>query len=402
MATITIILDTRTKNKKGESPLKICVANGAGDKALAGVGLALNAEQWNKANQCAIGRHNNALNEELESILYEWRNCAKQLPAHTMTALELKNAILAKLQPGKKILGSFFNAFNAFIDRKKGRTQVLYKETQHRIEQFAPKAEALRLEDITVRWLEHFGDFLALTAPSVNSRNIHFRNIRAVFNYALEEGLAEVYPFRKFKIKNTETTKRSLSLDDLRFIFNYKGEKHAQKYIDAFKLIFLLVGINVKDLCATHQIINGRIDYIRSKTHKLYSIKVEPEALALLAQFTDEQGNICIAPNYANYKDYAQKLNKALQRIGEVKRVGLGGRKIFKPLYPQLTTYWARHSWATVAAELDIPNEVIAAALGHTYGNRTTAIYINFNAKKIDEANRRVIDYVLYNKRAKI
>ena len=61
--------------------------------------------------------------------------------------------------------------------------------------------------------------------------------------------------------------------------------------------------------------------------------------------------------------------------------------------------YIARHSWATIAAELDIPKETIAAALGHELGNPTTSIYIDFNMKKVDEPNRRVIDWVLYGKK---
>ena len=60
--------------------------------------------------------------------------------------------------------------------------------------------------------------------------------------------------------------------------------------------------------------------------------------------------------------------------------------------------YWARHSWATIAAELDIPKETIAAALGHS-SNTVTDIYINFDRAKIDRANRQVLDYVLYNKK---
>jgi integrase len=79
-------------------------------------------------------------------------------------------------------------------------------------------------------------------------------------------------------------------------------------------------------------------------------------------------------------------------------REGRGGKKIFKPLFPELTTYWARHTWATIAASLDIPKETIAAALGHG-GNTVTDIYIDFDQRKVDDANRRVIDYVLYDKR---
>ena len=56
--------------------------------------------------------------------------------------------------------------------------------------------------------------------------------------------------------------------------------------------------------------------------------------------------------------------------------------------------YIARHTWATVAASLDIPKETISEALGHSIGSEVTSIYINFDRKKVDEANRKVIDMV--------
>ena len=76
-----------------------------------------------------------------------------------------------------------------------------------------------------------------------------------------------------------------------------------------------------------------------------------------------------------------------------MKRIGKGGKKIIEPYFPELSGYWARHTWATIAAQLDIPKETIAAALGHSSGS-VTDIYIDFDKRKIDEANRRVIDFV--------
>jgi integrase len=70
---------------------------------------------------------------------------------------------------------------------------------------------------------------------------------------------------------------------------------------------------------------------------------------------------------------------------------GKYGRRKEKALHPDISMYWARHSWATLAAYLDIPKETIAAALGHG-GRDVTDIYIRFDEKKIDEANRKVID----------
>lgn len=52
-----------------------------------------------------------------------------------------------------------------------------------------------------------------------------------------------------------------------------------------------------------------------------------------------------------------------------------------------------------MAASLDIPKETISAALGHEIGSRVTSIYIDFDRRKVDEANRRVLDWVFYGKR---
>ena len=166
-------------------------------------------------------------------------------------------------------------------------------------------------------------------------------------------------------------------------------------------MIFCLIGINTIDLCHLRKsdVVEGRIEYKRSKTGRDYSIRLEPEAQALVEKYAGEgEWLLDILDRYANFKDFAHRLNENLQKMGSVE-VGKHGKKTREPLFPSLTTYWARHSWATIAASLDIPNETIAAALGHGYGNRITAIYIDFDRAKIDEANRKVLDWVFYGVR---
>ena len=64
----------------------------------------------------------------------------------------------------------------------------------------------------------------------------------------------------------------------------------------------------------------------------------------------------------------------------------------------ELTTYWARHSWATIARKIGVPIDDIAFALGHKSNHRVTYIYIDDDFEPIDIANRRVLDWVLYGK----
>ena len=98
---------------------------------------------------------------------------------------------------------------------------------------------------------------------------------------------------------------------------------------------------------------------------------------------------------YKDHKNFIHRMNIGLRQIGTLERKGRGGKKFRTPLFPDISTYWARHTWATIAAGLDIPKETIAHALGHAWAtNTTTDIYIRFDERKVDEANRKVIDAI--------
>lgn len=281
----------------------------------------------------------------------------------------------------------FAKHFQSFIEGKSNkRTKDIYSQTLKHIRDFDSNIEKKKFEDIDLKWLTDFEAFCAKTS-SKNARNIHLRNIRAVFNNAIDFEITTAYPFRRFKIRPEATRKRSLSYDNIRKVFYAEGiEDWEQKYLDFFRLSFMLIGINVIDLCNLNEINEGRIYYVRAKTHKPYSIRVEPEAMELIEKYRGQKHLLNFTDNYDNYRHFYNNLTKGLKSIKG--KLGIS----------ELTTYWARHTWATVAASLDIPKETIAAALGHG-GHTVTDIYIDFDKRKIDEANRRVLDWVLYEKR---
>lgn len=297
-------------------------------------------------------------------------------------------------------LGQFITHFQQFIDGKTNRgTKDVYQHTLSRIMLFDPDADKKSFDEIDLKWLTEFETFCAKTS-SKNSRNIHLRNIRAVFNNAIDFDITTSYPFRRFKIRPEATRKRSMSVDELRRLFDYPVEPYAVIYRDMFKLIFMMCGINTVDLHGLQHITKGRIEYKRAKTGRLYSIKVEPEALEIIQEYQGENGLLCIADRWSDHRNFRHQLNKALQKIGEVERRGRGGKKIITTEFPEITSYWARHSWATIAYELGISKDIIAQALGHSDNSHsTTNIYIKEDMRLVDEANRRVLDWVLYGKR---
>lgn len=295
--------------------------------------------------------------------------------------------------------GTFVKHYEQFMESKTNRgTRGVYKHTLDRIRVFDKNIDNKMFEDIDLKWLTDFEAFCAKTACK-NARNIHLRNIRAVFNNAIDYEITTAYPFRRFKIRPEATRKRSMSVEELRRLFDYPVEDYAEIYRDMFRLIFMLVGINSVDLHGLKSITrDGRIEYKRAKTGRLYSIKVEPEAMEIINKYRGVKGLLCIADRWRDSRNFRHQCNKALQKIGQVERKGRGGKKTITAEFEGVTTYWARHTWATIAASLDIPKDTIAAALGHG-GDTVTDIYIDFDQKKVDAANRRVLDWVLYGKR---
>lgn len=287
-----------------------------------------------------------------------------------------------------------------FTDLKKTSTRLTYERTLKHIEVFIGTGQSNSLDEVNKAWLTAFDNHLSVSNPSANARALHFRNLRAVFNYAIDEELTSNYPFRRFKIKTVKTDKRSLSVETLRQVLTYPVEEWQVAYRDMFTLSFMLMGINFADMLNLTQsdMREGRIVFNRHKTARLYSMKVEPEALALIEKYAGVEHLLSIMDGRKDYLQYIRQTNNALRKIGDCERKGLGGKKTHHAICPDLSTYWARHTWATIAASLDIPKETIAAALGHG-GNTVTDIYIDFDRRKVDEANRKVLDWVLYGKK---
>ena len=247
-------------------------------------------------------------------------------------------------------------------------------------------------------WLMRFEQWMKEGGMKTNAYAIHLRNIRAVFNYAIDEEYTTLYPFRRFTIKKEETRKRNLTVEQLRTLRDYPCEEYQKKYRDIFLLMFYLIGINAADLFLARKkdVVNGRLEYKRAKTGKLYSILIQPEAQAIIDRYAGTGEYLLnVMDDYANYKDFLHRMNLGLRQIGEMKRSGRGGKKERQPLFPDISSYWSRHTWATLASQLDTPKDVISEALGHEYGSSTTSIYINFNREKVDQANRKVIDFFL-------
>ncbi len=401
MATIKIIGQLREENTIVR--VYILIRHGK-ERVQIGTGIKIPAEKWDKwrcrvkgttPEARRINLHLNEIEARAERLMFELSLRLRK----SLTIKELESRTRREVlgdEPGRES-GSFMRLMRHYCGMATPATQRVYRCTISRIEAFDPDSDGLRFEDITVDWLTRFNVWLSRTSKSQNYRNIHFRNIRTVINYAIANDMTAHYPFKRFRIRPEETRKRSLDAEELRRLFDYPCEPQERKYVDMFKLSFLLCGINIGDLCHIEKIDNGRIEYRRAKTGRLLSVKVEPEALEIIRSMRGKGQLLDVMDRFTDHLSYMGHLNKRLKQIGPVTYRRHGGKERH-PLFPEITSYWARHSWATIAAELDVPDAVISSGLGHAGENRTTEIYIRRNRKKTDAANRRVIDWVLYGK----
>lgn len=315
-----------------------------------------------------------------------------QLENPDVSASRLKELIAKDVSPNKKTKGKCLTDYmEQYAQTKTGRTATLYKQTSKRVSDFDMD---LPLDKIDHKWLSDFERKCSKTM-CINTISIHLRNIRTVFNWCIMEEVTNNYPFARFKIKSEKTKKRSLSVEQLRVLRDYPCEDFQKPYRDIFMLMFYLIGINATDLLhLRHENLNGgRIEYQRAKTGKHYSIKVEPEAMEIIKRYKGKDYLIDPLDRFKNHLDWLHHFNDGLKTIGKTYRNGC--KPTGKELFPNISSYWSRHTWGTLAAEIDTPIDVIAHALGHSIpGLDVTSIYIRFNEKKVDEANRKVIDFV--------
>lgn len=394
MATTKLFLDKRS----GEAPypLKLTITHD-GKAVHLSMDIKLNPEQWDGVKVVKhprAGMMNNQLiarKSDIDCLLYEWQKAGKLIGK---ASKDIKRMIVAEEQ-GEEVQGGMSVAahIELYLSFKVGRTKALYEETRKKMIAYGMPE---RYEEITVDWLRGWEAWLG---GSVNGRAIHLRNLRAVINDAIDREITNHYPFRKFKIKKEETRKRALSLEQLQMLRDWEVEPWQEQYRDLFLLMVLMRGINIGDLALLTEdnIVDGRIDYRRQKTKEFYSIRIEPEMMDIINKYRGERFLLNIGDRYDDYTNYMRRMNKGLRRIGEVKIEKC--KKTVKPLFPSISTYWARHTFATVARyECSLSMDMIADLLGHKHALDITSIYIKKNERAMDEAARKVIDKVLCDK----
>lgn len=308
-------------------------------------------------------------------------------------------------QGRKTTATGLISAVNAMVDYCNGREKIAITEITAKFLNGFEKH--LRSERVMKR-KNQFGNLVTIKRKGLSDIGIidYMTSVRLLFNAAIKEYNDEDkeqirimhYPFRQYKLqRRPENEKRNITVEQIRLIRDVKDEQlqldRAIIARDVFILSFYLAGMNLMDLYSIEKYSAGRISYNRSKTKgrrqdkAFISIKVEPEAVELLKKYSDKTGEriFDFYSRYTTPQIFSANVNKGLKIVAKA-------CEIKEPL----STYYARHSWATIARNrCGISKDDVDLALNHIdQGRKMADVYIEKDWSMVDRANRAVIDLI--------
>lgn len=267
---------------------------------------------------------------------------------------------------------------------------------------------SLSMQEIfTPERLKEYEDWLAGQQSSPNTISTYMRTLQAVYNRWMSPGIEGYNPvlFKDVYTKVESRTKRALTAEQMEQLRNTDFSVltlRQQQVLTYFLLMFMLRGMPFIDLAHLRKsdLRNRRITYRRHKTGKLMVVDVLPDAMRLLQKYRDKtdseylfpllHGGLFMEEHHHRYQETLRHFNRELARL-------------MKQLLPgvSVSSYTARHTWATLAYHSGVPVGLISQSLGHS-SIRVTMTYLKpFDAEVIDRINRQVISLVKKSKKKK-
>lgn len=284
-------------------------------------------------------------------------------------------------------------------------TAESYQCSRSSLKAFSPNAT---FADITPDFLRKYEKWMLGNEKSVTTIGIYLRNLRALINSAISDGmlLKELYPFgkKKYEIPTSNNIKKALNLKDISNIYHYKPlpGSTAEKVKDFWVFLYLCNGINVKDFCLLKykDLHDDVIEFQRAKTARTKR-KMEPIRVTILDEMKHiinkwgnqpREKNNYVFPVLTNgltpehereiIKLMTKLINKHMRYITQTLKIN-----------STVTTYVARHSYATVMKRSGASTEFIGEALGHSNVRTTQAYLSSFEDKHKKEMAKALTNF---------
>ena len=228
-----------------------------------------------------------------------------------------------------------------------------------------------------------------------NTTSYYLRTLRTIYNHAVDDGLVpQSSPFKHVYTGIDKTVKRALPLEIIKQLKSLDLSRNPCMELarDIFMFSFYTRGMSFIDMAQlTHGNLNGgMLIYRRQKTSQQIYIKWEPDMQEIVEKYKSYNSHylLPIAKGegtivWRQYKNAYNRITKHLKKLGEM--IGLS---------IPLTTYVARHSWASIAKSKNIALSTISEALGHD-SEKTTQIYLSsLDTSAVDKANQLILNSI--------
>lgn len=291
---------------------------------------------------------------------------------------------------------SFFTFMEEVIGnlKKLGKIRIseTYTTTLNSFRRFRENTDA-PLDKVDSDMMQAYETWLKTNGVSPNSSSFYMRNLRAVYNRAVEKELTpQRFPFRHVYTGVDRTVKRAVPLKVIRRIreMDLSLNPPADFARDMFLFSFYTRGMSFVDMAYLRKkdLANGILSYRRRKTGQQLFIKWEKPMQEIVDKY-DTENSIYLLPIIKPHSETEERtqyiyaghnINRSLKTIG---------RKLDLPL--PLTMYSARHSWASIAKSKNVPLSVISEGMGHD-SETTTRIYLaSLDNMAIDKANSLIL-----------
>lgn len=404
-ASISVVCYKSKTLSNGENPLMLQISKD-GKRKYQSLGISLNPKFWdfNKNKPKPNCPDAELIQKIILNKIAECNNQILELNAiqkdyTATTLLEQKQKKITR-----KTVGEFYQQIITQLSENNKRGNLLvYRYSLSSIKEFAKGKTNFLFSDIDTDWLQRYEKWLRAKENKETTISLLFRTLRSVYNKAVEQKSASKadYPFNDYKVSkfDVSTQKRAVTKSDILKVMKLNlSDKpfYMQFSRDIFIFSYLCAGINFTDIANLKHsnIADNRLQYTRQKTSKKINISLSEKALEILNRYTNtDETDSYLFPilDTKTHITATQKQNRIHKVLGHINKHLKTIADTAKLKNVNLTTYVARHSFATTLKKLGVHVEMISEALGHS-DIATTQIYLDsFDNSQIDNAMKCLI-----------
>ena len=406
MASVQVMLYTYRQDKNGEYPIYLRIIKDRKPRYMS-VGFSCSKELWDAKNNLPKKKHP-LYHELLVHIETKKIEANKLLLDFSNDKIDysvdqVKQNLQQAQKPKQQVLQYFETVIQSLREAQRVGTAEIFQYTQKSLSNFR-KEKDFAFTDITPGFLGKYEEYCLARGNALTTRSVYMRTFQRLVNMAKTEKFIkkDFDPFNEYgfaKFRKPKTRKRAIPKDDVMRIRDFQAEEHSVLFHakNYFLFSYYTRGTNFTDMARLKwsDISYNRVNYVRAKSKKPFSIGLLEPANEILAFYKehyyaglDSFVFPILNPEFLSpisiknrVKKVLHQVNSSLKKISE--EVGIEEKK--------LTTYVARHTYATVMKKSGHSTSVISEALGHD-SEHTTQIYLDsFENDVLDEASKAIL-----------